>query len=906
MSINNDEPHDVMEPEPGEKQTLFPKLFLQRIEIGILSYINIILTSMLSLGLLLFLYIASGKYLGYCYGLELTTLLVLTAITCSIIFVQFSTINHNMILQKKFITIGEKKRIIFCFTTHVIFSILGWLMIILLVVFTSFIATALTTIEHKFSGTYGLSQIHANITIRREDSGMIHIEAFNQYDLFFGQGFVSAQNRLWQMEFQRRVGKGTFSEVVGKPGISVDKFTRTMDFYKSAENDFKGFDARTKNITYAFVDGINAYLALNAPLPFEFFVFGITPEKWNAIDVTVWGKLMSYDLSYNLRQEIERFKIVSKVGLERGLEIYPPYQRTDPTCLSASQLGITLTSNEINQIEDRFLNNTGAFIPKKSQFDFSEFHKNLDSLSKYLPSSLGIGEASNNWVFSGTKTTTGKPFLCNDPHLGLTSPAIWYMIHLVSPEIEVTGAALAGAPGIVIGKNRNIAWGITNLGADVQDLFALTEVNNGNSYMYKGVQTNYITTQEVIKVKSSAPITLNIKKSVFGPVINDVMGISGNPLALRWTTLDPNDDTFASILDLNFAQNWTQAKAAFGRWRSPTSNLVYADTDGNIGYHSVGQIPIRQDGHSGMLPVIGDGTYEWVGFIPHAELPQVFNPTEGYVITANNRVPPYGYKYHIAHDWVSPQRYNRIYEMANAKPTFSVEDMISFQMDVQSNLYKNLKYVFQTMNSTNTAWQTKLANWDGNESMISQEAMIFEKWLKYMFKLPEKEIGFSRTDLVWLVSAMKRNDSTCGIFHGKSCLQYAADSFDLAISDLTSEYNKIPKWGEVHTAYFPHRVFSQIEILNCLTSSATYAMGGTQTVNVAGSDDNFVTTHSASYRQIIDFSDYEKSKFIFAPGQDGNPLAPGYSNFIPLWRDGKYLSFENYKSSKTILHLHKK
>ena len=300
----------------------------------------------------------------------------------------------------------------------------------------------------------------------------------------------------------------------------------------------------------------------------------------------------------------------------------------------------------------------------------------------------------------------------------------------------------------------------------------------------------------------------------------------------------------------------------------------------------------------GMLPVIGDGTYEWTGFVPHADLPQVFNPVEGYVITANNRIPPYGYKYHIAHDWVSPQRFNRIFEMTNAKAKVSLEDMIAFQMDVQSNLFQNLKYVFTSMNSTNKDWQTKLANWDGIENLTSQEATIFEKWLKYMSKLPEKEIGFPRDDLIWLVSAMKRNDSTCGNFHGKSCLQYAADSFDNAISDLKKTYSSsIPAWGSVHTSYFPHRIFSNIQALNCLTSSSTKTIGGTATVNVAASNENFVTTHAASYRQIIDFSDYEKSKFIFAPGQDGNPFALGYSNFIPLWRDGKYLSFseENKK-----------
>jgi penicillin G amidase len=306
-----------------------------------------------------------------------------------------------------------------------------------------------------------------------------------------------------------------------------------------------------------------------------------------------------------------------------------------------------------------------------------------------------------------------------------------------------------------------------------------------------------------------------------------------------------------------------------------------------------------------MMPVIGDGTYDWTGYIPFDEQPNVFNPPEGFIITANNRIPPYGFKYHIAHDWVSPQRFNRILEMTNNKTKVSLDDMVRFQMDTNSNLYQNLKFVFNSISPQEKNWHTKLINWDGFETMESQEATIFEKWLKIMYKLPEKEIGFERSDLIYLVSAMQRNDTTCLNFQKKSCLQYASDAFDTAIAALEKEHSEIPKWGEVHSSKFPHRIFSSTD-LDCFTSSSIPSMGGTATVNVADSNSKFVTTHSASYRQIIDFSQLEKSKFIFAPGQDGNPFAEGYSNFVTLWRDGKYLSFENYKQATKILFLNKK
>jgi penicillin G amidase len=510
--------------EITEKGELVPKLWFQRIEIVLFSYVNIILTSVLSLGLLLFLCVA----------------------VVSTIFLQFSSINHNILVSRAFVTIQEKKRIYVCCGIHIFSALLAWICLILLVVLTGFISAALATVEYQFSGNFSLDKIKANVTIRREDSGMIHIDAHNDYDLFFGQGYVSAQNRLWQMEFQRRVCKGTLSEVVGASALTVDKFTRTMGFYKLAQEDYKTYDQRSKNTTQAFIDGVNAFLGMNPPLPFEFLIFGFKPSPWLPEDVIVWGKLMAYDLSYNFRQELERFKIINQVGLNRALEIYPPYQRTDATSLSASQLGISLSTNQINQIEDRWLNQTGAYIPPiRANLNFDKFESHLEILSNYLPSSLGKGEASNNWVFSGAKTTTGKPFLCNDPHLGLTSPAIWYMIHLTSPNLELTGASLAGTPGIVIGKNRNIAWGITNLGADVEDLFALQEVNNGNAYMHKGVATNYNIVKETISIKGSASVTIDVKNTVFGPVINDVMGVSGVPLALKWTSLESNDQTFS-------------------------------------------------------------------------------------------------------------------------------------------------------------------------------------------------------------------------------------------------------------------------------------------------------------------------------------------------------------------------
>jgi penicillin amidase len=459
-------------------------------------------------------------------------------------------------------------------------------------------------------GELQLPGLQARVEVLRDSYGIPHIYAENPHDLFMAQGFVEAQDRFWQMEFWRRIGTGRLSEILGDSGLETDKFVRTIGWHRTAEEEIELMDPEVRSVFEAYVEGVNAFLKIHPDgKSIEFQLLKLNgvdydPEPWTLLNSMTWAKFMAANLGGNMDSELARAHIVARVGVS-GLEmLMPPYGEGYPV----------IVPHPINS----------ASLEAVPTDPF-----NSDT--------IGSGQivGSNSWAISGTRTESGTPLLANDPHLGIQMPSIWYEIGLhcdpVGPDCpyNVTGVTFPSAPAIVIGHNDNIAWGLTNLGPDVQDLY-VEKINpeNPDQYEYLGKWEDMeIVREEIIVAGEDEPVVVFSRSTRHGPIINDIVGGSEEewsygwePLALRWTALEPGR-IYKALLGLSKAQNWDEFRVATSDWNVPSQNMLYADRDGNIGYQSPGLIPIRRRG-DGSLPVPGwTGEYEWIDFIPFEELP---------------------------------------------------------------------------------------------------------------------------------------------------------------------------------------------------------------------------------------------------------------------------------------------
>lgn len=667
-----------------------------------------------------------------------------------------------------------------------------------------------TTSTIQISGTLQIKGLKAPVTVNRDEKGVVSIDAADESDLMFAQGFVIAQNRLWQFEFQKRVGMGTMSEIVGSDGLEIDRTSRTLGFYRSAQNDLLNVDSVVRMALERYCEGVNAYIATNPSLPFEFWIFGISPQKYQPVDILVWGKMLSFDLSENYERELVRYSLYQKFSLEKVLEFMPIPPSWSTTILSASQLNMNVSMADAEAIERGHYDNSGAYKPTSAEVNFTR--------KRMFGRTMG---ASNNWVISGSKSSTGKPILANDPHLMLTSPSIWSMVHLKSPTLDLTGVALTGVPGIMIGKNAYISWGITNIGADVQDFYVMKETNNGLSYTYKNQVLNYEIFEEKIRVSGAADVVLKVKKSINGPIVNDIFGVTGEPIAMKWVTLQDNDTTSSSFLRLNHAKNWDEFKSAISTIVAPSCNIIFADLNGNIGYSASGSIPIRKVGHSGIFPVIGTGEYEYEGYIPFEKLPFVLNPQEGFISSANNRVTPFGFEYLIGHDWEPPFRDMRIKEYLG-KPVLDIDDMRSLQMDTKSTFWQYIRFIFDHIIVKNEEWRIRMLQWDGVEKLASQEAFIWERLIISLKKITIPVYQREIRDIVFIFNILN-STTLCDQY---KCLDFVAKAFDEIIDE---SQGFPPNWGEVHISKFDHLIFKDT-IFDCITCRNTPNYSGYEVI----------------------------------------------------------------------------
>ncbi len=741
----------------------------------------------------------------------------------------------------------------------------------------------------------GLKGLSAPVSVSRDASGVPHIRASNDLDALYALGFVHAQDRLWQMELNRRTGAGRLSEILGEASLEQDKFLRTWGFYRAAKSAYPALQDQTKRTLDAYAAGVNAFIEQGS-LPIEFRLLGVKPEPWQPLDSLVWAKMLAFDLSNNWEEELENAVILGKVGAA-GLEaMRPGYPKSLPTIVRLQDY-----KGDINLEASPQRN---ATIQASSAL--LETMKRVQVIANDVREKLGRGFedglGSNNWVLSGSRTASGKPLLANDPHLRLQAPSLWYLADVKGDQLSAIGATLPGLPAVVIGRNERIGWGVTNTGPDTQDLFLL-EVKDG-AYTTPNGPVKLETVEEIIKVKDKET-KLTVRISPYGPVISDLGSVKkANPtlgaeqaLALRWVTLEPGDTSLDAFLGINYARNWTEFTKALERFVTPQQNFVYADLDGNIGYYAPGKIPVRN--WDGRLIASAAQGQNWSGFVAFNDLPHVFNPVEGFIVTANNRTLPLVATATEFSTYTEGYRAARIRELILENPKHTVDTMRAAQADTQSLIARALRPGLLGLTPKSSA-AAKLQNavrqwWDMRADLSSIGATAFAFYHRELTKVFEDETGFANWNKSNALIAMFANPNTTHPFCDNSktaavetCADTMQNALETGAAALEAKLGPDDwRWERLHTAQF-NAVIGSAPLIGPFLNRTIATPGSFNTVNVGTYNfDTFNHRAGSSYREILDFSDLNKSRFVHPLGQSGDPFNPNYDNLLRPWRDVK-------------------
>ena len=778
--------------------------------------------------------------------------------------------------------------------------ILGWLVVAIVVLVLVVAAGAYSLLVRRpfpvVNGSLQVAGLSDRVEIYRDRWGVPHIYARDMEDLYFAQGYVHAQDRLWQMDFNRRVGHGRLSEVLGETTLETDRFLRTLGLARAAAADLALADEETLRTLRAYAEGVNAFIeGHRGNLPLEFRILGYTPEPWEPLDSLVWGKVMAWDLGGNWSHELFRARLIQALGQQRAQELLPPYPEDGPFIIppeAKSYAGLG-----------------------KPSLEGYEAIKRVIGLGEGLTPAVG----SNNWVVDGTKSVTGKPLLANDPHLSIQMPSIWYEVGLHGPEFNAVGASFPGVPGIIIGHNDHIAWGVTNVGPDVQDLY-IEKVNPDNNYQveFQGQWKDVQVVHEEIDVKGRArPVELEVRITQHGPIMNDVVDGLEQTLALKWTATSEPNHIFRSVALLNRARNWEEFREALKYWSAPSQNFVYADTEGNIGYQMPGLIPIRAGG-MGLVPVPGwTGEYEWTGFIPFEELPSVYNPPTHFIVTANNKVVPDDYRYFISAEWAPGYRARRITQLLTAQDKLSADDFRDIQADVYTlpaEVWVPRLLALQLDGWLEKQALAELKNWDLRSTPDSTGAAIYHAFtLKLVENTFRDELGDELFEDYlgasgWHHLALERmaEDPTNPWFDDVNTPQaetlddILAQSFTDGVDLLGNRFGDAPgqwTWGRLHKAVFNHKL-GVVKPLDLIFNSRPLAVPGYgYTVFNTGYSfgDPFETRTVPSYRQIIDLGTLANSRSQHTTGQSGLAFHKHYADMIAGWRDVEHHPMLFYK-----------
>ncbi|MGW8224328.1 MAG: penicillin acylase family protein [Anaerolineales bacterium] len=814
--------------------------------------------------------------------------------------------------------------------SHVARKVVVGILVLILAVSVLLLILIPYNIIRSFPKTEGQIQVpglDAPVDVYRDSYGVPQIYASTPHDLFFAQGYVHAQDRFWQMDFWRHLGSGRLSELLGESLLETDQFLRTLGFARVAQQELENFDPTSMAILESYSAGVNAYLEEHqgADLSLEYLVLKAVNadyqvEPWQPLHSMTWGKAMAWDLGGNLDGEIEKALLLGALTPEQVADLVPPYPEDKPVIVPGFKIITDQANHETigNQQWDGLVNLTQT---AQDKFDL------LDQVIG--PRGVGIG--SNSWAISGDRTATGKPLLANDPHLGAQMPAIWYEVGLHCTQrtaecpYQVTGFSFAGVPGVVIGHNENIAWGFTNVGPDVQDLY-IEKINpeNPNQYEVNGEWLDMELVNEKIKLPGGETKDLTVRYTRHGPIISDTTYLeedfastagvdlpANSALALRWTALEPYH-IFRAIWRFNRAANWEDFREGTRDFAAPAQNLLYADVDGNIGYQMPGNIPIRAKG-DGSLPVPGwTDEYEWIGYIPFEELPYSYNPPEGYIVTANNAVVDADYPYLITTVFAHGYRAQRIVDMIQDSPglidSAYIQEMQGDNMDLNAETLVPILLKIP-VGIENEIYRQLLENWDYQADMESPAAAMFEVFWKNLLQitfqdeLPEEYMpeGGSRWFEVFANLVEKPDDAWWDIpattpVENRDFIFSMA--FAAAVEELKGTLGADPEqwtWGDLHTLNLvnPSLGSTGRTVIDLLFNRGGYRIsGGTAIVNAtswsATSEEPYAVRSLPSMRMIVDLSDLSNSLTMHTTGQSGHAYSDHYADMTDPWRNIQY------------------
>lgn len=740
------------------------------------------------------------------------------------------------------------------------------------------------------AGSLRVSGLTAEVVVRRDPLGVPHITANSLPDLYFAQGYVTAQDRLWQMDGLRRLAGGTLSEVVGESGYRSDADRRMLGMARIATRAATTLPEQQRRLMESYAAGVNAFIRDNqGRLPMEFRMLRYQPAPWKVSDSVLVALQMFHVLTSTWRDELLKLLLLSKVGPERTAELL--VVRSDRDHPPASELG--------GQVGRPVPAGSGSLPPAVAELVAGDDWVEPGGLP--LDRFLRPNPGSNNWVISGTHSASGRAMLANDPHLQLSVPSIWYAVQLTAPGSNAAGVSLPGLPSIVIGHNQNIAWGITNLGADVQDLYIeKTDPKKHDMYMVDGQWQPMQVTTEHVPVHGGTDRLLEIRRTRHGPI---VLNDRNTTYTMRWIATDemPWDVPFFAV---NAAHNWEEFRQALANFPGPTSNFVYADANGNIGYQAAGKVPVRARG-DGSQPLPGeDSSNDWKGYIPFPEMASVYNPPTGMIATANARVVPDHYPYPVATKWEAPDRTERIYQLLGMQRKFRPEDFTRIQTDVYSRHYKIMAEAFAAAlehrrgDSRALRIAGLLRNWSGEvEKDLPQPAIVNAARSELLKKLLAPRIGPPYFAYRWNMSSvfleqLLEHPRAEWLPKGQNDFyEVISECVEKAAEQLTAQFKTSDpeqwKWGRMTETVLAHPFANRIPRL----------LHGRFVIGPFPQDGNGYTVKQTtrdlgpSMRMVVDFADLDATLLTLTVGESGQVFSPHFGDQFDAWYSGRGLKF---------------
>jgi penicillin amidase len=799
--------------------------------------------------------------------------------------------------------------------------VLLWLILIIALVAGGAVAYAYFAARSalpQLDGSLQVKGLSGAVKVTRDGHGVPTIEATTLEDLFFAQGYVTAQDRLWQMDVMRRFGAGELSEILGEGTVKVDREQRILGLRAAAKKSLAMASPRDRSYFDAYARGVNAFIdAHGKSLPIEFRILNYRPKPWQSEDSIVIANQMVKDLNYyTFPETLSREKILAKVGPELAADLYVNRSWHDrpPTVMREDLNDQDTQSDSDDEDDDDDAGPDNSVTQQKGAAEILA--------QRAFEHSREAVNGSNDWVVSGAHTVTGKPLLSNDMHLGHQMPNLWYEAHLKAGALDVAGVTLPGMPYVIVGHNQRIAWGFTNVGPTVTDAF-IENFNAQGAYQTPQGWQQAEHRQEIIHVKGQPDITLDVRITRHGPIVTDILPGETRQVALRWTLYDGLHMPF---FDVDSAQSWEEFRKAFSQLDAPGQNVVYADVDGNIGYQTTGHVPIRAAG-DGNLPVSGaDDAHEWTSYIPFDKLPSIYNPPSGVIATANGRITPDGYPYSISAEWEAPWRTERIYHVLESGRKFAASDMLALQNDVhsESDLFAAERFVYAIDHSSKPSARAKQAaelmrNWDGRMVASSTPAAIAVRSSRELSRLLlEPRLGSAPDDpkkqaetlswktydwemrSVWLQNIL--------LHQPKRWLPEKYSNYDeLLTAAVESAVNgsDAPKdlaswhWGTVNAIEIDHPVLGKIPLIRRWSAPGVKEQSG------SGYTVKAVTRHHGpSERFTANLADLDQSTLNTVTGQGGNFLSPYYMDQWKAWYEGSTftLPFSSPAVQNTAAH----